>query len=82
MPTPLPQRIEETDPTMFHEPTYLRSLAGKLEYLTVTRSDIRYQYAVNFVCRHMHSPMVTDFGLLKRILRYLKNTLKKHREYR
>lgn len=76
MPTPLPQRIEETDLSMFPEPTYFRSLAGKLEYLTITMSDIQYQYTVNFVCWHMHFPMVTDFGLLKRILRYLKSTLK------
>lgn len=73
MPTPLPQRIEDLDTTLFPEPTYFRSLAGNLQYLTITRPDI--QFAVNFVCQRMHSPTVSDFGLLKRILRYLKGTL-------
>ena len=72
MPTPLPQRIEEADSPVFSEPTYFRCLAGKLQYLTITRPDI--QFAVNFVCQCMHSPTVSDFGLLKRILRYLKGT--------
>lgn len=61
MPTPLPQRIESVDDTLFSEPTYFRSLAGKLQYLTITRPDI--QYAVNLVCQRMHAPTVTDFLL-------------------
>lgn len=73
MPTPLPQRIEVIDDSLFEEPTYFRSLAGKLQYLTITRPDI--QYAVNLVCQRMHAPTVTDFGLLKRVLRYLKGTM-------
>lgn len=73
MPTPLPQRIEVTDTGLFEEPTYFRSLAGKLQYLTITRPDI--QYAVNLVCQRMHAPTNTDFSLLKRILRYLKGTM-------
>lgn len=74
MPTPLPQRIENYDATPFSEPTYFRCLAGKLQYLTITRPDI--QYAVNFVCQRMHLPTVSDFSLLKRILRYLKGTMR------
>lgn len=73
MPTPLLQRIDNVDLTLFPEPTYFRSLAGKLQYLTITRPDI--QYAVNFICQRMHAPTMTDFGLLKRILRYIKGTL-------
>ena len=73
MPTPLPQQIDNLNSDLFSEPTYFRSLAGKLQYLTITRPDI--QYAVNFVCQRMHAPTVSDFGLLKRILRYLKGTI-------
>lgn len=77
--TPLPQKLntqtdEERDKEpRFSNPTYFRSLAGKLQYLTLTRPDI--QFAVNYVCQKMHSPSVSDFNLLKRILRYLKGTL-------
>ncbi|KAG7578201.1 Integrase catalytic core [Arabidopsis thaliana x Arabidopsis arenosa] len=73
MPTPLPTQLENLNSELFEEPTYFRSLAGKLQYLTITRPDI--QFAVNFICQRMHSPTVSDFGLLKRILRYIKGTL-------
>lgn len=48
MATPLPQHLDNLNSVPFPEPTYFRSLAGKLQYLTITRPDI--QYAVNFVC--------------------------------
>lgn len=73
MPTPLPQQIDNLNSDLFPEPTYFRSLAGKLQYLTITRLDI--QYAVNFICQRMHAPTVVDFGLLKRVLRYIKGTI-------
>ncbi|XP_019092312.1 PREDICTED: uncharacterized protein LOC109129126 [Camelina sativa] len=73
MPTPLPQTLEKLDVTPFSEPTYLRSLAGKLQYLTITRPDL--QFTVNFICQRMHAPTNSEFTLLKRILRYVKGTL-------
>ena len=73
MPTPLPQQLTNLNSEPFEEPTYFRSLPGKLQYLTITRPDI--QYAVNFICQRMHLPTVSNFGLLKRILRYIKGTL-------
>ncbi|CAA7036250.1 unnamed protein product [Microthlaspi erraticum] len=73
MPTPLPLQLDDLNSEPFSEPTYFRSLAGKLQYLTITRPDI--QFAVNFVCQRMHSPTVSDFNLLKRILRYIKGTI-------
>lgn len=72
MPAPLPLTPDYEESERFLEPTYFRSVAGKLQYLTITRPDI--QYAVNFVCQRMHSPTTADFGFLKRILRYLKGT--------
>ncbi|XP_019095626.1 PREDICTED: uncharacterized protein LOC109130495 [Camelina sativa] len=72
--TPLPLRLDHVfqDKRLFSEPSYFRSLAGKLQYLPITRPDI--QFAVNFICQRMHSPTVSDFGLLKCILRYLRGT--------
>ncbi|KAL1219347.1 putative mitochondrial protein [Cardamine amara subsp. amara] len=66
------EQVEEEE-KLFSDPTYFRSLAGKLQYLTLTRPDI--QFAVNFVCQKMHAPTVTDFDLLKRILRYIRGTV-------
>lgn len=72
--TPLPLRLDHVfrDTQPFFEPSYFCSLVGKLQYLTITRPDI--QFAVNFICQRMHSPTESDFGLLKRILRYLCGT--------
>ncbi|XP_019086346.1 PREDICTED: uncharacterized protein LOC109126899 [Camelina sativa] len=73
MPTPLPQNMDKQSHELFSEPTYFRSLARKIQYLTITRPDI--QFAVNFVCQRMHEPTVSDFAFLKRILRYIKGIL-------
>ena len=50
-----------------------RSLAGALQYATLTRPDIAY--AVQQVCLHMHDPREPHLLLIKRILRYPKVTL-------
>lgn len=59
--------------TPFHNPTLFRSIVGALQYATVTRPEI--SFAVNRVCRYMHSPMEEHWVAVKRILRYLKGTL-------
>jgi hypothetical protein len=55
------------------DPTDFRSLAGALQYLTFTRSDI--SYAVQQICLHMHDPREPHLAALKRILRYVRGTL-------
>ncbi|XP_019100800.1 PREDICTED: uncharacterized protein LOC109132832 [Camelina sativa] len=81
--TPLPQQLKRKSPqsgnsappshsTPFANPKYFRSLAGRLQYLTLTRPDL--QFSVNYVCQKMHDHTVSDFNLLKRILRYIKGT--------
>jgi histone deacetylase 1/2 len=55
------------------DPSFYRSLAGALQYATLTRPDI--SYAVQQVCLHMHAPREPHLSLIKRILRYLKGTL-------
>jgi len=74
--TPLPTQLNQIpqQKELFSDPTYFRSLAGKLQYLTLTRPDI--QYSVNYICQKMHAPSVSDFNLLKRILRYIRGTTK------
>jgi hypothetical protein len=49
-----------------------RSLAGALQYLTVTRPDLAF--AVQQACLHMHDPRTPHLTLLKRILRYVRGT--------
>ncbi|XP_019175785.1 PREDICTED: uncharacterized protein LOC109171109 [Ipomoea nil] len=57
----------------YADPTHYRSLAGALQYLTVTRPDL--SYAVNRLCQHMHAPTTADWAGLKRVLRYVNGTL-------
>ena len=51
---------------------YLR-LAGVLQYLTFTRPNI--SYAVQQVCLYMHDPREPHLAPLKRILRYMHDTI-------
>ncbi|XP_039786996.1 uncharacterized mitochondrial protein AtMg00810-like [Panicum virgatum] len=55
------------------DPTEYRSLAGALQYLTLTRHDLAY--AVQQVCLFMHDPREPHLALVKCILRYVKGTL-------
>jgi hypothetical protein len=54
------------------DPSEYRSLAGGLQYLTITRPDIAY--TVQQVCLHMHDPRASHLALLKRVLRYVRGT--------
>lgn len=53
-------------------PKQYRSLAGALQYLTITRPDIAY--AVQQVCLFMHDPRTPHLAALKRIIRYIQGT--------
>lgn len=65
MPTPLPLKLDLVtgQDELFSEPSYFRRLAGKLQYITLTRPDM--QFSVNYICQRMHSPTKSDFQLLK-----------------
>ncbi|XP_019181956.1 PREDICTED: uncharacterized protein LOC109177103 [Ipomoea nil] len=56
----------------FENPTQYRRLVGALQYLTITQPDLAY--AVNRLCQFMHTPTDEHWGLLKRVLRYVKGT--------
>ncbi|XP_019153490.1 PREDICTED: uncharacterized protein LOC109149962 [Ipomoea nil] len=60
-------------PDPFDNPTQYRRIVGALQYLTITRLDL--SFSVNRLCQFMHSPTQDHWGLLKRVLRYVKGTL-------
>ncbi|KAJ0836851.1 putative RNA-directed DNA polymerase [Helianthus annuus] len=72
-PVEVGSKLSATHGAPFSDGALYRSLAGALQYLTVTRPDI--SYAVQQVCLFMHAPRDPHFQLLKRILRYIKGTL-------
>jgi histone deacetylase 1/2 len=62
----------EGDPLGVEDATRYRSIVGALQYLTLTRPDI--SFSVNKVCQFLHAPTITHWTVVKRILRYLKDT--------
>ncbi|PKU79458.1 Retrovirus-related Pol polyprotein from transposon TNT 1-94 [Dendrobium catenatum] len=74
-PTPIaPDSKRSTSPAQpFHDPSLYRRLAGSLQYSSITRPDIAF--ATNCICQHMQQPSITDFKALKRLLRYINDTL-------
>ncbi|XP_019192735.1 PREDICTED: uncharacterized protein LOC109187034 [Ipomoea nil] len=72
--TPIPVlKLDPFSVDSYDDPTQYRSLAGVLQYLTVTRPDL--SFAVNQLCQHMHAPTVSHWEQLKRVVRYVKGTL-------
>ena len=61
-----------TEGKLFSDPTMFHSLAGALQYLTITRPDL--SFSVNSICQFMHAPTEDNFRALKHILRYVKGT--------
>ncbi|KAL6312078.1 hypothetical protein AAG906_022071 [Vitis piasezkii] len=57
----------------FHDPHLYRSIVGGLQYLSFTRPDLAF--AVHKVSKYMQNPMEPHWAVVKRILRYLKNTI-------
>ena len=66
-------KLSATEGSPVADPTEYRSLAGALQYLTLTRPDLAY--AVQQVCLFMHDPREPHLVLVKHILRYVKGTL-------
>jgi len=66
-------KLSASEGTPVADPTEYRSLAGALQYLTLTHPDLAY--AVQQVCLFMHDPREPHLALIKRILRYMKGSL-------
>jgi histone deacetylase 1/2 len=66
-------KLSATDGAPVADATQYRSLAGALQYLTLTRPDLTY--AVQQVCLFMHDPREPHLAMLKCVLRYVKGTL-------
>ena len=60
---------------IFENPERYRRLAGKLNYLTVTRPDIAH--LVSVVSQYMSAPKVNHRVAVEQILCYLKGALKR-----
>jgi histone deacetylase 1/2 len=76
-PTPLsvsdPLSLMDGDPLGPDDSTNYRSIVGGLQYLTLTRPDIAF--SVNKVCQFLHAPTTVHWTAVKRILRYVKDTV-------
>ncbi|XP_019191498.1 PREDICTED: uncharacterized protein LOC109186038 [Ipomoea nil] len=59
--------------TPYDNPTQYWHIVGALQYLTITLPDL--SYAVNRLCKFMHTSTEEHWNLVKRVLRYIKGTL-------
>ena len=66
--------VHEGEPLGPNDATQYRSIVGALQYLTLTRPDI--SFSVNKVCQFLHAPTMILWAAVKRLLRYLKHTMK------
>jgi hypothetical protein len=54
--------------------TKYRSLVGALQYLILTRPDL--VFSINKVCQFLHAPISDHMAVVKRILPYVKGTIR------
>ena len=66
--------VHEGTPLGAKDATNYRSVVGALQYLTLTRPDIAFP--VNKVCQFLHAHTTVHWAVVKRILRYVKQSSK------
>jgi hypothetical protein len=72
-PCPSGSQLSRLDGDPLLDPSEYRSVVGALQYCTLTRPDIAF--SVNQLCQHMHHPTSSHWSAVKRVLRFLKNTM-------
>jgi hypothetical protein len=72
-PYPSGSKLSRLDGEALLDPYEYRSVMGALQYCTLTRPDIAF--SVNQLCQHMHNPTAVHWFVVKRVLRFLKNTV-------
>jgi hypothetical protein len=65
--------LTDGEPFSPENSTRYRSVVGALQYLSLTRPDI--SFLVNRVCQYMAAPTSVHWSAVKRILRYLPDTI-------
>jgi hypothetical protein len=65
-------KLASNDTAPVPDPGEYISLAGGLQYLTMTWPDLAH--SVQQICLHMHDPRTSHLLLLKRTLRYVRGT--------
>lgn len=66
-------KLVALDSTSVEDLTLYRSIVNSLQYLLFTRPDL--SFSINRVCQYMHSPCISNWQVVKHILRYLKHSL-------
>ncbi|KAJ9546696.1 LOW QUALITY PROTEIN: hypothetical protein OSB04_019239 [Centaurea solstitialis] len=66
-------KLGASDGPLLPDGSLYRSLAGALQYLTITRPDL--SYVVQQICLFMHAPREPHMMFMKWVLRYLHGTL-------
>ncbi|XP_014660296.1 uncharacterized protein LOC106804189 [Setaria italica] len=76
VPTPVDTKpkVSTNDGELLSVATFYHSIAGVLQYLTLTWPDIAY--VVNQACLHMHTPRDAHWNLIKQVLLYLRGTMR------
>jgi histone deacetylase 1/2 len=76
-PTPLSSTkslsLMDGEPLGVEDSTRYRCIVGALQYLNLTRPDL--SFSVNKVCQYLHAPTTSHWMAVKRILRYVKDTI-------
>jgi hypothetical protein len=64
------KKLLKDEGELFEDPGRYRRLAGKLNYLTITRPDI--SYAISVVSQFLEAPRISHWEAVTQIIRYVK----------